>query len=110
MKKIILSILLITSSLFSNELGWISDYDKAIKSAKEQNKNVYIFIAADKCHFCKKFKSTTLSRKCVKARLKSDFIPVYLSRDQHFIPDRFEKFGAPRHYFLNPEGKIIFQL
>ena len=41
-------------------------------------------------------------------KLKRDYIPVYLSRDQHTIPDKFERFGAPRHYFLDENGKILF--
>lgn len=109
MKKIIFSILFIISSLFSYELDWTNDYDKALELAQKQNKSIYLFIGADRCHFCKNFKDNTLSRKCVKARLKSEFITVYLSRDQHHIPDKFEKLGVPRHYFLSPNGEIIFE-
>jgi len=114
MKKIIFSILLVISSLFSAEvetkINWIHDYDKALELAKKYDKNVYLYISADTCRLCKKFKKTTLSRRCVKARLNSDFIPLNLSRDRHSIPDKFEKFGAPRHYFLNPEGKILHEI
>jgi thioredoxin-related protein len=107
MKTFILSLIFI-SSLFSFELDWINDYDKAIELAKKEHKDIYLFIGADKCPFCKKFKEQTLSQKSVIDALKKDFITIYLSRDQHHIPDRFEKYGAPRHYFLDENGKIIF--
>lgn len=114
MKKTILILLILTSSLFSAEtltkINWLHDYNKALELAKKQNKNVYVYISADTCRLCKKFKESTLSKKCVKARLNSDFIPLNLSRDQHTIPDKFEKFGAPRHYFLNPKGDIIYEI
>ena len=115
MKKIIFSILFIISSLFASESDWkfeekwINDYDKALKLAKKEDKNIYLFIGADRCHFCKKFKITTLSNKEVMIKIKEDFIPLHLNRDHHFIPDKFEKFGAPRHYFLNSNGKIIYE-
>ena len=69
-----------------------------------------MYISADTCRLCKKFKEITLSRKCVKARLNSDVIPLNLSRDRHVIPDKFERFGAPRHYFLNPKGEILHEI
>ena len=39
--------------------------------------------------------------------LKENFVTVYLSRDQHDVPDKFQIFGAPRHYFLTSEGEIF---
>lgn len=114
MKKIILSILFIISSLLSAEvetkINWIHDYDKALELAQKQNKIIYLYISSDTCPLCKRFKETTLSRNCVKARLNSDFIALNLSRTRHFIPEKFEKFGAPRHYFLNTKGKIIYEI
>ena len=56
---------------------------------------------------CDRFKETTLSKKEVMDRLKEDFIPLYMSRDQHKIPNRFEVKGVPRHYFLRSDGKLI---
>jgi len=104
-KKILLLLFFITS-LFSSELNWIHNYKKALTVAKKEHKDIYLFIGADKCRFCKKFKEKTLSQKQVINKLDEKFIPLYLSRDQHIVPDKFEKYGAPRHYFLNSNGKI----
>ena len=105
MKKLIL-ILLLAGSIFGSELNWIHDYNKALKLAKKEHKDVYLFIGADACRYCKKFKKETLSKKYVMDTLRKTHIPIYLSRDQHKIPDKFEKFGAPRHHFLTSSGKI----
>ena len=108
MKTLLLTFLLLTS-LFASEIdSWIHDYDKGLKLAKKEHKNIYLFIGADACKFCKIFKEKTLSQKSVMDRLHKDYVLIYLSRDQHTIPDKFEKFGAPRHYFLDENGKIIF--
>jgi len=105
MNKILLS-LLFTVSLFGAELNWIHNYDDGLAVAKKEHKDVYLFIGADACKYCKKFKETTLSKKYVMDKLNADFVPIYLSRDQHKIPDKFERYGAPRHYFLTSDGKI----
>lgn len=111
MKNILL--LLITLLFFSScdsKSGvdlWLHDYDNALEIAKKEQKDVYLFIGADECRFCDKYKEQTLSKKHVIDKLKEDYILLYLSRDQHQIPDRFETQGVPRHYFLTPEGKII---
>ncbi len=105
--KFITTILFLSSLLFSYELNWLHDYDKALQEAKKEHKDVYIFIGADECRFCDLFKNLTLSKKEVMDTLKEQYIPVYLSRDQHKIPKRFAIKGVPRHYFLTSSGKII---
>lgn len=107
--KYIFLILIFLSSLFSYELDWLNDYDKALLIAKKENKTVYLFIGADDCRFCERFKEWTLSKKEVMDTLEKDYIPLFLNRDQHSIPKRFVIKGVPRHYFLTPNGKIIHE-
>jgi thioredoxin-related protein len=102
--------LLLASFLFGFETDkWSHDYDRALKIAQKEHKNIYLFIGADECHFCKRFKEQTLSKKKVMDRLRKNYVLIYLSRDRHFIPKKFQKFGVPRHYFLNKKGKILFE-
>jgi len=108
MKSLLLLFIFITSLLSYETDSWIHDYNKGVELAQKEHKKIYLFIGADKCKFCKMFKEKTLSQKDVMNRLKKEYILIYLSRDQHKIPDKFEKFGAPRHYFLDENGKIIF--
>jgi len=109
MKTLLFTFLLVTSLFGFATDKWLHDYDKALNLAQKKHKNIYLFIGADKCHFCKRFKQTTLSQKKVIKKLRQDYILVYLSRDRHFIPKKFQKFGVPRHYFLNKNGKILFE-
>ena len=108
MKYIILTLLL-NSFLYGVELNWLHDYDKALSEAKKEHKDVYIFIGADVCRFCDRFKNLTLSKKEVIDTLKKEYILVYLSRDQHKIPKHFAIRGVPRHYFLTSSGDIIHE-
>jgi thioredoxin-related protein len=109
MKKLLLIFLFLSSLLAYETDSWIHNYNEGLKLAQKEHKNIYLFIGADKCKFCKIFKEKTLSQKSVMDKLHKDYILIYLSRDQHSIPDKFEKFGAPRHYFLDENGKVIFE-
>ena len=106
MKKLLLPILFI-SSLLASEINWIHDYEDALEIAKQQNKDIYIFIGADDCRFCVLFKKKALSKESVIERLNEEYIPVYLSRDQHIVPFIFETQGVPRHYFVTSDGEIF---
>ncbi|WP_457747174.1 thioredoxin family protein [Sulfurimonas sp.] len=108
MKKLFILLLLANSLLSYESDNWLHNYDKALQLAQKEHKNIYLFIGADACKFCKIFKEKTLSQKNVMDRLTKDYVLIYLSRDQHAIPNKFEKFGAPRHYFLDENGKILF--
>ncbi|WP_373035198.1 thioredoxin family protein [Sulfurimonas sp.] len=105
MKIFILTIILL-SSLYSYELNWLHNYDEALKAAKKEHKDVYLFVGADECRFCDRFKKLTLSKPEVIDKLQKKYILLYLSRDQHKIPKKFAIKGVPRHYFLTPDGKI----
>ena len=107
--KLILLILIFISSLYSYELNWLHDYNQALKQAKKEHKDVYLFVGADECRFCDRFKELTLSKKDVINTLKKEYVLLYLSRDQHKIPKHFAIRGVPRHYFLTPTGKIIHE-
>ncbi len=107
MRKFLLSILLLVSTLGAIELNWEHDYDKALTTAKKEHKNVYLFIGADNCRHCDRFKKQTLSNKKLIETMKKEYVLLYMSRDQHKIPDGFEKYGVPMHYFLTADGKTI---
>lgn len=99
---------LLTSALAAIELEWEHDYDKALMQAKAEKKDLYVFIGADKCRFCDKYKDQTLSDEKIMQSLIETFIPVYLSRDRHMIPEGFATKGVPIHYFVTPEGKVYY--
>jgi len=108
--KMILPLFLFISSLHAVELNWEHNYTTALDTAKKEKKLVYLFIGADRCKHCERFKKQTLSNKELIEEMKKEYVLLYMSRDQHDIPDKFELFGVPFHYFLTPEGKIIAEV
>ena len=113
LKKTILKFLFLIFSfhaaLFGAELNWQNDYDAALKQAAKEKKSVYLFIGADVCRWCDRFKEITLSKKEVIKRLQEEYVLLYMSRDRHKIPSKFTTQGVPRHYFLKSDGTIIYE-
>jgi len=108
--NILFSILLFSSTIDAVELKWEHNYDNALETAKKEKKLVYLFIGADRCKHCDRFKKQTLSNKDLIAHMKKEYVLLYMSRDQHNIPEKFERYGVPIHYFLTPMGKIIAEV
>ena len=108
--KILLSLLLLAPTLGAVELNWEHNYENALATAKKEHKDVYLFIGADNCKHCERFKKQTLSNQKLIERMKKKYVLLFMSRDQHKIPDRFEKYGVPFHYFLTSDGKIIAEI
>ena len=106
--KILIIITALLSTIYAADLNWLHNYDRALTEAKKENKGVYLFIGADVCRWCDRFKKMTLSDKDVISKLKEDYILLYMSRDRHDIPKNFKVKGVPRHYFLTSDGEIIF--
>jgi len=107
--SILIVMVVLSTSLFATELNWSHDYKKAFKLAKKEHKSVYLFVGADNCRFCDKFKATALQNRCVLTRLKQDYILLYMSRDQDKIPSQYETVGVPRHYFLDADEHVFYE-
>jgi hypothetical protein len=106
-RKLLFSTFLFISALNAIELNWEHDYSHALATAKKEHKMVYLFIGADQCRHCERFKKQTLSDKALIKYMKKEYVLLYMSRDKHKIPNAYEKYGVPMHYFLTAEGKTI---
>jgi uncharacterized protein YyaL (SSP411 family) len=109
-RNILLTLSLLISTLSAEELNWEHNYHNALEAAKKEKKLVYLFIGADRCKHCDRFKKQTLSNKALIKTMKKEYILLYMSRDQHNIPEGFERYGVPMHYFLTPKGEIIAKI
>ncbi|MCK9454487.1 MAG: thioredoxin family protein [Sulfurimonas sp.] len=105
--KLFTLLFILFTTLYSAELNWLNDYDKALKQAQKESKGVYLFIGADVCRWCERFKKLTLSNQKAIDRLQEEYVLLYLSRDRHEIPKQFVTKGVPRHYFLTSKGEVI---
>lgn len=95
-------------SLLVAGTDWPSDYEAALKEAKKEKKDIYLFIGSEYCKYCDKLEAEVFSKEEVLKRLKKEYVLIYLSRDIDDIPEKFETKPVPRHYFLTTDGEIIY--
>ena len=104
MKKILLSLLLLLSSLSAIE--WV-DYDKALETAKKEDKIVMVMLGRDSCGVCRYMKTVVFHDKNVIKKLDARFIGVYIELDFDDVPEGMTFIGTPTFYFSDKNGKIL---
>lgn len=108
MHKIVLGVLLFSSTLFS--LEWIKDIDTAFALAKKEHKNVMVLVEGENCRWCKKMKHRTLSDETVEKRLEK-FILVKIMREDPEAMSVMPKIkGVPTIFFMKEDKTVIEDL
>ena len=104
MNKIVLGLLLLSSTLFSVE--WVKDIDTAFALAKKEHKNIMVLVEGENCRWCKKFKHRTLSDEDVEKRLEK-FVTVKVMREDPSATSVLPPIeGVPTVFFMN-ENKTV---
>jgi thioredoxin-related protein len=111
-KKIILAMLLLASSLMAAELHWAKDYQTGIAEAVKQNKPVLLIVSSTECKYCLLLDKTTLHDKRVIKSLNNDFIAIraWVNKGE-YIPNEIAQNtpGLPGIWFLYPNGTPMYQ-
>ena len=104
MNKIVLGLLLLSSTLFSVE--WVKDIDTAFALAKKEHKNIMVLVEGENCRWCKKFKHRTLSDEDVEKRLEK-FVLVKVMREDPSATAVLPPIeGVPTVFFMNENKKV----
>ena len=105
MHKIILGILLITSTVFS--LEWAKDINSAFSTAKKEHKTVMVFVEGENCRWCKKMKGRTLSDESVEKRLEKFVVVKVMREDTAAMADLPQIKGVPTTFFMDANKKVL---
>ena len=118
MKKILLMLLLIYSTLFgakidefASHMGYYRDYNKALAQAKKENKTLFIVQVSDYCPWCRKFERKTLQYSTIAIKINQNFIPLVLDRglDKGKYPQKYYSDRIPTTYFVDPNNEKIIK-
>ncbi|GHB94744.1 thioredoxin family protein [Cerasicoccus arenae] len=103
--------------------GWITDYDAALKQAKEENKAVLIdFTGSDWCGWCKKLDKEVFSKPEFEQFAEKNLVRVYLDfpsgkaqsveleKQNQELAKKFGVEGFPTILVLNHDGKPLAQI
>ena len=105
MHKIILGILLLSSTLFS--LEWVKDLDTAFAFAKKEHKTVMVFVEGENCSWCRKMKGRTLTEDSVVDRLEKFVVVKVMREDPKSMAVLPQIQGVPTIFFMDSNKKVI---
>jgi thioredoxin-related protein len=105
MHKILLSIVLLSSALFS--LEWVKDVPTAFAVAQKEHKNVMVFVESQTCRWCKKMKYRTFSDEAVQKRLESFVLVKVMSEDADATKYLPAIQGAPTTFFMKENKEVL---
>ncbi|MDQ7044106.1 MAG: DUF255 domain-containing protein [Sulfurimonas sp.] len=114
MYKILLAIVLITTSLLASEVKksilWQKDFKSGIKEAKKENKPVLFVYSRHTCKYCVVLEKNAFSDKRVIDALNKDFISIISYTDENdYTPRELLSSATPTLWFLKPDGHPMFQ-
>ena len=105
MNKIVLGLLLLSSTLFSVE--WVKDIETAFTLAKKEHKNMMVLVEGENCRWCKKMKYRTLGDENVQKKLQSYIIVKVMREDGDAVKDLPIIHGVPSIFFMTPKKEVI---
>ncbi len=109
MKNIFAFLLLFSGILMAGEIHWEPDYQSAVKKARLVNKPVFFVVSSHECRWCRRLEANTFSDPEVIAKLNGSFVNVIAYVDDgDFVPNALWAPGTPTLWFLNVEGKAMF--
>ncbi|WP_373029245.1 thioredoxin family protein [Sulfurovum sp.] len=105
MNKIVLGLLLLSSTLFSVE--WVKDIDTAFVLAKKEQKNMMVLVEGENCRWCKKMKYRTLSDESVEKRLENFVVVKVMREDPSAMSVLPRVKGVPTIFFMKENKEVM---
>ncbi|MGB6018064.1 MAG: thioredoxin family protein [Sulfurimonadaceae bacterium] len=104
---LILALALFASPEAAKELGYHSDYNRALSIAKKEKKPLMLVVVTSYCPWCRKFERKTLASKTIAPMVKSIYIPVIVDRnkDAEMFPKKFQTPRIPTVFFVDPKDE-----
>jgi thioredoxin-related protein len=105
MSKIVLGLLILSSTLFS--LEWTKDINTAFALAKKEHKNVMVYVEGENCRWCKKLKHRTLSDEAVEKRLEKFVVVKVMREDPSAMSSLPSIKGVPTIFFMEADKTVV---
>lgn len=103
--KTILTLSILTISLFGQEVDWSNSWNDALKKAEAENKLIMLMVTQEHCRACEFMKYATFSKDSVIDEVNRYYVPIML--DINELPDNLKVDGTPTIRFYTPAGKKI---
>ena len=102
----------------SNPIDWYPWGDEALKTARKQNKPIFLSIGYSTCHWCHVMEAESFSNAEIGALMNAHFVAILVDREER--PDVDSTYmaiartlmsepGWPLNLILTPDGKQLLQ-
>jgi len=108
MKKIILILFLLSTSIFADNIEWM-EYDKALSVSKAEDKTIMVMLGRSSCGVCGYMKRVVFKDKNVIKKFNEKFLAVYIELDFDDNPNDLKYIGVPTFYFLDKNEKKLLR-
>lgn len=107
MKRVFFIVALLVSVGFA-KIEYIYDFEVALNSAKEQNKQLLVMFSMDGCPACEYMKDVAFENEELQRYINGYFI-LYIAdyHDKSTYPKDLTAFGTPTFYVLDTDGTRI---
>jgi thioredoxin-related protein len=100
----------LTHENFSLQMGYETDYEKALLRAKKEGKALFIFMSTSYCPWCRKLEKRMLSKVEIDKKIKAKYIPLMLNFSKKDFPKQFKEIAlTPTLYIVDPKTEKIKQ-
>lgn len=88
--------------------GWRSDYESAVKEARQQNRPIVLDFGTDDCHWCRELERTTFKDQSVRQEMATRFVGIRIDamKSPH-LAQALQVQSYPTLVFATPEGKVL---
>jgi len=107
MKKILIILLLTSFVLYSKNIHWLGDYDKAFKIAKNEHKVLMVFLVKRECKSCNDIIKKVFMDKPYIQTLNKKVISVIVTYEskQNYPIEMYYSTTFPTLFFVNSKNE-----
>ena len=110
MRKIVLTVVMLSSMLFASPVNWAKDYKSGVAQATKLNKPILFISSRHTCRYCVQLERTTLLDPKVVYELNRNFVNIVSYSDENdYLPKELWRPGTPAIWFLDDAGEPLFQ-
>ena len=110
MRKIIISLLLLSSIVFGASIDWMKDLKEAQANAMKLDKPILFVSSRHTCKYCVILERKTFGDARVIKALNEDFVSFTSWSDEgDVVPQELWRPGTPAIWFLLPSGQPMYE-
>lgn len=101
----------LTHENFASHMHYETDYGVALRKAKKEGKQLFIFMSTSYCPWCRKIENRMLSKVDIDKKIKANYIPVMLNYSRKNFPVQLREIAlTPTLYIVDPKSeKVLHQ-